>query len=597
MQKKEKKINIKSIVNDFAPEKKHLYYLTFVASAVSGIMQVIPLYIVYELLKEFIQNTMTMERVIQFAIYIFITQVVGVLGNFGALLASHYLAFRVETNMRKEGVHHLMTLPIGFFQNEDTGRLRRIIDDNASNTHTFLAHIFPDMTSAMVIPILLIIFILTIDIRFGLLCIFGIIAGFIFLGSIMKSDMRELMDAYAATGEKLNISGVEYIRGIPIVKVFNQSVESFQRFYEAIMEYHDRAMDLVFRFKRPMILNTISLMAPAILMGPVALYFMRNSDRPLALFVKAIFYIMISFLLLNSFMKVTSINEFQQSFRVSVEKLQNILDLESAETIEAAEVDSEGVLLKNVSFTYPNRVDKAVNHVSFHFKKGKSYALVGGSGSGKSTLIKLIARLYDVDNGAIYVEGKDVRSYEMEELLDRMAIVFQETSLLKGSLRENITMGGHYSDEAILKAIKDAQCEDIFERMNNDLDTFIGTKGTFVSGGEAQRIALARAFLKDSKILLLDEASAYADTENEVKIRKSIEKLKKDKLTISIAHRLNSIKDSDEILVLEEGRVLMSGSHEELMIKSEEYQKLFNEYKNSITWKIETKGEELCTDF
>ncbi|MDO5714420.1 MAG: ABC transporter ATP-binding protein [Tissierellia bacterium] len=600
MKKDEKKITIKSVIKKFAPEKKHLYGVTLVTSGLAGIMQVIPFYLVYKLIEELLLQNMNlgMERVREYAIYIFVTQVMGILANFGALYASHSLAFRVETNMRKNGVTHLVTLPIGFFQNEDTGRLRRVIDDNASQTHTFLAHIFPDMTSAMVIPLLLILIIVFVDLRLGFVCIIGIVLSFVFMGSIMaNSEMREKMNDYATSGEQLNISGVEYIRGIPIVKVFNQSVESFQKFYESIMDYDRRAKDLVFGFKRPMIFNILSLNAPAILLGPIALFLLQGDAHPKELFVKAIFYIIISFLLQSAFMKVTTINEAQQQFQVALNRLEDILALEPGKVEEHPSVSEKGVLLKDVVFTYPNREEKVLDHVNFHFEKGKSYALVGGSGSGKSTLIKLIARLYDVDQGGIYVEGKDVRSYEMEDLLNHMAIVFQETSLLKGTLRENITMGQEYSDQEVLQAMKNAQCMDIYERMDKNLDTFIGTKGTFVSGGEAQRIALARAFLKNSDILLLDEASAYADTENEEKIRKSIALLKKNKLTISIAHRLNSIKGSDVILVLKEGSIIASGSHNELMENSREYRELFNEYKGSIDWKIGKKGEEICTDF
>ncbi|MDO5718915.1 MAG: ABC transporter ATP-binding protein [Tissierellia bacterium] len=594
MNKKEKNNTIKAVVNKFASGKKYLYYLTFLMSAISGITQIIPFYFLYKLIREIVFSDGGLDKslLINYVLMIFVSQIAGVICNFVALLASHILAFRVEKNMRKEGVRQLVKLPIGFFQNEDTGRLRRIIDDNASKTHTFLAHNFPDITSAFIIPILLIALIIVVDFRLGLVSILGIILSFFFMGKIMNSDMKEKMAEYGKAGEDLNINGVEYIRGIPIVKVFNQSVESFQKFYHAIMNYDEKARDLVFKFKKPMLLNSVSLNAPVILLGPICLLILRGDQNPRELIVKCAFYIMISFLLLNAFMKVSAINESKRKFEISVEKLYEILNLKPMEIIETESIDKAGIFFNNVSFTYPGRETRAVDSVDFHFKHGRNYALVGGSGSGKSTLIKLIARLYDVDEGEIYIEGMDVRSYETEKLLSEMAIVFQETSLLKGSLKDNITMGGNYSDEQIMKAIDDAQCRDILERMDGDWNTLIGTKGTFVSGGEAQRIALARAFLKDSKILLLDEASAYADTENEALIRDSIEKLKKDKLTISIAHRINSIIGADEIIVLDRGRIIDSGTHEELLERNEEYKKLFSEYESSIEWKIDTGGRD-----
>ena len=583
-----KKISIKNVITFYAKEKMPLYYLTVIFSAIYGILSVIPYYLIWQIARELIINGTSADKnkIVSYAIYIFISQIIGIIVSFSGLMASHLLAFRIEKNIRHNAINHLLSLPIGYFENEDTGRIRRMIDDNASKTHTFIAHMFPDIASSTVIPILFIIMILSIDYRLGLLCIAGVIIGMANMFSLMGPKTKELMGEYMQSSENLSINGVEFIRGIPVVKVFNQSVESFQRFYASIMDYDEKAKFFVNFCKKPMIFYTLSLFMPTILLGPLTMILIRHSSSPLELLSKSILYILMSMLLHSVLMKLATVSEAKNMFFISIEKLNDIFENKQMPNMNIEKTNQEGISFENVSFTYMGKETPAINDISFNFEKNKTYALVGASGSGKSTLLELIGRFYDIDKGSIKIDGQDIRSIDEDILLSKLAIVFQESKLLKRTLRENITMGKNYSDDEILNAIKLSGCEDILSNMKNGLDTMIGEQGTYVSGGEAQRISIARAFLRNPDILLLDEATAYADPENEHKISESIEKLKQGKTCIMIAHRLNSITNVDKILIMQHGKLIDSGNHEELMQNSPYYRQLYENYSKSIKWRV-----------
>ncbi|MDO5695826.1 MAG: ABC transporter ATP-binding protein [Eubacteriales bacterium] len=591
--KKEKQPGMKDVLYTYGSDKKYLYYIVIITGLLTGITRVLPYFILYGLIRDIVLHgtTLGIAGILQPVIWLALTQLAGAIMAFISQHTSHVLAFRVERNMRAAGMRHLMKLPIGFIQNEDTGRLRRILDDNASKTHSYLAHNFPDATASMVAPVVLIVSLLVVDIRLGLICLATVGLTLISFKFMFGEKTRNRMMDFGRSAERLNVAGVEYIRGIPVVKVFNQSVESFQKFSEAIDTYDGLARGLVFGWRLPMVAATVSLYLGPVILGPVTLLMMRGAEDPVELMLKGIYYILISFLLYTAVMGLMTVSESKNQFLMAMGGLNEILTLQPQEKKEETKGrDARGIVMENVTFCYPNRTDAVLKNISYHFEYGKSYALVGASGSGKSTLLKLMARLYDVTEGTVYVNGRDVVSMAPEELLQQMAIVFQETSLLKASLRENVTMGCPATDEAIMQALRDACCEDILARMPDGLATFIGTGGTFVSGGEAQRIALARAFLKGSDILLLDEASAYADAENEAMIAESLERLKGGRLTVSIAHRLSSIRDADEIIVLKDGRIEAAGSHEMLMANCDIYRNLYEEYSGSVAWQIETSG-------
>lgn len=589
MKSKEKKskTSISSIVNLYGQDKKLFYPLSILVSIFSGIVTIAPYYFVWKISMELILAGHLNIRLIKtYALYIFISQVIGILTSLLSQYFSHILAFRVEKNIRKNAVSHLMKLPIGFFENEDSGRIRRMIDDNASKTHSFIAHIMPDMASAFIIPVLMLALIVLVDIRLGAICLLGIAFAIASMSMIMGPKTKKLMEDYMTTSEKLGISGVEFIRGMPVVKVFNQTVESFQKFYSAIMDYDQKAKFFVNHCRLPMSLYTLALYLPTILIGPITILLIDGVDQPLKLLTDSILYIMITMNLHSSLMKLASLSEAKNQFMVTIQKLDTIFDLEPMKEIEYPQFDETGIVFDQVSYTYPSKDLPAITNINLHFDRNKTYALVGESGSGKSTLLNLIGRFYDIDEGQIRIDGVNIKSLTEDDLMSKLAIVFQENKLLKKSLKDNLCMGHSYSDKQIDQAIETSSCQDILSRMENGLDTMIGQKGTYISGGEAQRISIARAFLKDSPILLLDEATAFADPENENKIQKSLEKLKANKTSIMIAHRLNSIKNVDEIIVMKKGQILDKGDHDYLMNNCDYYADLYNNYSKSIEWRV-----------
>lgn len=587
---KEKKISLKSVIDRFGSEKKIDYILSMIFSMIAGVLSIIPLFLLYLLIKEFIFNkfSLSVDIVTKYAIWILLSQIVAIIVTFLSGIFSHNVAFRVEKNIRQYSIEKLLKLPIGYFETTQSGVIRRQIDDQASKTHTYIAHNVPDFLKGMMIPICILILMFYVDWRFSLLIIGLTFIGMLYLFKTMGDDMKNQMKDYVVFGENLSSSGTEYIRGIPVVKVFQQTVESFQSFYKAIMDYDKFSKRIVFGMRKGMIFATVLISSSTLILIPVTLILMRGSENPLIVFTDGIFMIVLSFLIFSSVMLIMKINQDKEVFLNSISGIENIFEKKEQEIIseDVNKEDDEGISFKNISFTYPNRKRKAIKDFDFHFDKNKSYALVGGSGSGKSTILKLMIRLYDPDSGEISINGKDIRIMSSHEIFDDIAIVFQDSSLLNNTLRENITMGMKTSDDEILDAMKKAQCMDIYERIGS-LDKKIGTEGTYVSGGEAQRLSIARAFLRKRPILLLDEASAYADAENEVKITEAIEKLKKNTTTISIAHRLSSIKSSDCILFMNDGKLKDYGSHEELMKKSDEYRDLVEEYEKTVSWTIE----------
>jgi len=444
----------------------------------------------------------------------------------------------------------------------------------------------PDMASAVVVPILMIVLILVVDIKLGIICLLGIAFAMASMSMMMGPKTKKLMEEYMTTSENLGISGVEFIRGMPVVKVFNQTIESFQKFYSVIMDYDEKAKFFVNYCKLPMTLYTLALYLPTILIGPITIILINGADQPLKLLTDSILYIIISMNLHSSLMRLAILSESRNQFAVTMQKLDTIFDLDPIKEFDYDKKDESGIVFDQVTYTYTGKDTPALSNISIHFEKNKTYALVGESGSGKSTLLNLIGRFYDIDKGQIRLNGVNIKSIKESELMSKLAIVFQENKLLKMTLRENICMGRDYSDAEITSAIEASSCQNILARMDNGLDTIIGQKGTYISGGEAQRISIARAFLKDAPILLLDEATAFADPENENKILKSLEKLKANRTTIMIAHRLNSIKNVDEIIVMKKGQILDKGKHDYLIDNCAYYKDLYKNYSKSIEWRV-----------
>ena len=516
---------------------------------------------------------------------------------FLALCCSHLAAFRTATNMTKEAMHHIVMLPLGYFSQNASGRLRKIIDDNAGLTEGFLAHQLPDLTGAVVMPIAVIILLFVFDWRLGICCMVPLVISVFFLKKMMGGENANFMSGYMSALENMNKEAVEFVRGIPVVKVFQQTVYSFKNFRAAIEEYKKYASGYAICCRIPLTGFNVTLNGTFILLIPVAMMIFAGtsgqSDTQ-KLFFDFLFYSLFTPICTTMMNRIMFASEQLMAAKSAVSRIEAVLQEKPLEEAKAPKMPKDAsVVFQDVSFTYPGAKKKALDHVSFEVPVGKTVALVGASGSGKSTAASLIPRFYDVQEGTIFVGGVDVRRIAKEDLMEEIAFVFQNTRLFNDTLLENIRAARPNATRTeVMKAAEAAQCGDIIKRLPKGLDTVVGNGGTYLSGGENQRIALARAILKDAPIIVLDEATAFADAENEHQIQLAFEGLTHGKTVLMIAHRLSTIQNADQILVFGDGNIIERGNHDELLKKNGVYASMWKEYQTQITWKVGKTTEE-----
>lgn len=516
---------------------------------------------------------------------------------FIALNCTHLAAFRTATNMRKKAIHHIVTLPLGYFSQNASGRLRKIIDDNAGLTEGFLAHQLPDLTGAIVMPVAVMILIFLFDWRLGICCLIPMGISVLFLKRMMGGDNAQFMGKYMTALETMNKEAVEYIRGIPVVKVFQQTVYSFKNFHAAIEEYEKFASGYALKCRIPLTGFTVTLNSTYVLLIPAAMFILSGVSGRMAyenVVLDFLFYSLFTPICATMMNRIMFASEQLMAAKSAVSRVDEILQEKPLKKPENPMLPADAsIVFSDVSFSYPGAKEKALDHISFEVPAGKTVALVGASGSGKSTAASLIPRFYDVQSGSVSIGGVDVRDIEKQELMKRVAFVFQNTCLFKDTLLNNIKAARpDASREEVLRAVDDAQCRDIIDRLPNGLDTLVGTGGTYLSGGENQRIALARAILKDAPIIVLDEATAFADAENEHQIQLAFERLTKNKTVLMIAHRLSTIQDADLILVFKDGQIAERGNHEELLASDGIYSSMWQAYQKQIAWKIRKEDEQ-----
>lgn len=516
---------------------------------------------------------------------------------FLALCCSHLAAFRTATNMKKEAMHHIVMLPLGYFSQNASGRLRKIIDDNAGLTEGFLAHQLPDLTGAVVMPIAVIILLFVFDWRLGICCMVPLVISVFFLKKMMGGENANFMSGYMSALENMNKEAVEFVRGIPVVKVFQQTVYSFKNFRAAIEEYKKYASGYAICCRIPLTGFNVTLNGTFILLIPVAMMIFAGtsgqSDTQ-KLFFDFLFYSLFTPICTTMMNRIMFASEQLMAAKSAVSRIEAVLQEKPLEEAKAPKMPKDAsVVFQDVFFTYPGAKKKALDHVSFEVPVGKTVALVGASGSGKSTAASLIPRFYDVQEGTIFVGGVDVRRIAKEDLMEEIAFVFQNTRLFNDTLLENIRAARPNANRTeVMKAAEAAQCGDIIKRLPKGLDTVVGNGGTYLSGGENQRIALARAILKDAPIIVLDEATAFADAENEHQIQLAFEGLTHGKTVLMIAHRLSTIQNADRILVFGDGNIIERGNHDELLKKNGVYASMWKEYQTQITWKVGKTTEE-----
>ena len=588
---KSKKKSTLSKLLRFAGKYRVLIILAIVLSGISAVLSLFPFICIWFVIKDIFNTLPDITKATESIKYGWMAvgfSVLSIVLYFAGLMCSHLAAFRVEKNMRKEAMHKIVTLPLGFFTQNTSGKLRKVIDDNASLTHGFLAHQLPDISGVIVMPIAIIIILFVFDWRLGFVCLVPIFLSLLFLKQMMGGNNAKFMEKYMDSLEEMNASAVEYVRGIPVVKVFQQTVYSFKSFYKSIKGYSNFASEYAINCRVRLIGFTITINLPSLLLIPIGILFISNATNYNAFLLDLIFYMLFSPLAVVMMTKIMFSSENVMVAKESLNRIDEILEAKKlSQSDKKSKTNKNDIVFKNVSFTYPDTDKAVIDNVSFNIPERKTFALVGPSGGGKSTLASLLARFWDVDNGSIEIGGVNVKDFTEKDLMNKIAFVFQNSRLFKTSLLENIKIANpNATREEVLKAAHLAQCDDIIEKMPKGIDTVIGTEGVYLSGGEQQRISLARAILKDVPIIILDEATAFADPENEYQIQKAFESLVQNKTVLMIAHRLSSIKDVDSILVIKDGNIVENGDHKDLLKKNGIYKKMWEEYQTSISWKV-----------
>ena len=582
---KNKKKSILKRLMPYAGKKSILLYMAMLMSAVSGIMVLMPMVFIHRIVNHLILNEMVDFAYIKAnAIYAAVFSGLGLFIYLIGLVLSHIFAFEVEDNIIKTSVKKLINKPLGYFDDKESGRIRNVIVSGASETHSFLAHQLPDMAMTMISPIVLIVFFFMFNWKLGLASMIPMIIGMILMSAMMTSETKKMKDEYYVELSNLSSQTVEYVRGIPVVKTFAQSVESFDKLYSLIIKIKDHVLKLTMSYTNKMSwFETVST-STAFFLVPVALLLIKFNGNLSNVVADSVIYFLIGPAFAIFIMRTATITQFSYFAELALDKIEKILEFD--DFVYGNKTSSDvGIEFKNVSFSYGG--ENVLDNISFQINKGELVALVGSSGSGKTTIARLAARFYDIKSGEIYIGGTNIKDFEKEALMKKIALVFQNSKLFKMSLRDNLLIAKpDATDQEIDSALISSGSKDIVQRLEKGLDTVYGTKGTYFSGGEAQRLSIARAFLKDADIIILDEATAFTDPENEHLIQESFKNLSKNKTTLMIAHRLSTVIEADKILVIDKGKIVEEGKHADLIHINGHYKKLWEEYQKSVNWKI-----------
>lgn len=578
-------------------KRKVLLPAAMLLSALSALAGMLPYILIWLIVRELLEHgeITSSGNVVTYAWWAAGMAVASIVLYFAALMSSHLAAFRVESNLRKEAMRQIVRMPLGFFDINTSGRIRKIIDDNAGVTHSFLAHQLPDLAATFLVPLVAAILIFVFDWILGLACIVPVIIAMLVMGFMMNAEGRQFMKSYMTSLEEMNTEAVEYVRGIPVVKVFQQTIYSFKNFHRCIMNYNKMVFGYTRMWEKPMSLYTVIINGFVFFLAPLAILLIGYSGNYASVLLNFFLFVLITPVFSQSIMKSMYLNQALGQASEAIGRLENLVAYEHLTVVEHPQPVKEfSIQFEKISFSYPGANQKAVDDVSFTIPQGNTVALVGASGGGKTTIARLVPRFWEATEGKVLIGGINVREIAPEELMKYISFVFQNTKLFKTSLLENIKYGNPDATmEEVERAVDMAQCREIINKLPLGLNTKIGTEGTYLSGGGQQRIVLARAILKNAPIIVLDEATAFADPENEHLIQQALKELTKGKTVLMIAHRLSSITDADNILVIDKGKIAEQGTHANLLGKQGIYYHMWNEYQQSVRWTI---GKEVSND-
>jgi len=571
----------------YAGNYKYLTILSWILSVISAWIALVPFYYIWKIIREVLNAAPEYSQVEHLSSYgwsAVLSALLSMVIYIGALMCSHIAAFRVQANMRSEMMHHIVTLPLGFMDSEGSGKIRKTVNECSAATEAYLAHQLPDQAGAYATPVGLLVLLLVFDWRLGLLSLIPVGLAFLIMGSMMGKKMEQKMKEYQNALEEMSSEAVEYVRGIPVVKTFGQSVFSFKRFRTSIEKYEKWTIAYTVDLRIPMVAYTTIINAVFTILIAAAFFFTASNTFLLNL----LFYIIITPIITVTLNKIMFSSENKMIVADALARVDGIMDRRPLEESGREEQPKDhSIIFERVSFRYEDAAEDALHQINLKIGEGEHVAFIGPSGGGKTTLASLIARFFDVTEGAVKIGGVDVRDIPSKELLEQVSFVFQDSKLLKMSIYDNVRMGKKdASREEVMEALKNAQCEDIIEKLPDGMDTIIGTKGTYVSGGEAQRLSIARAMLKNAPILILDEATAFADPDNETKVQEAFSRLSKGKTVVMIAHRLSSVTNADRIFVLKDGEIEGSGTHESLEKANGLYAHMWEKYNQSVCWKV-----------
>lgn len=584
---------------ELASDRKGLVFLAAVLSSLAAIASFIPYIAVYFMIRSIISalpylGQLDMGEVMSYGWMALAGIIANILLYFLAIFSSHMAAFGTLYDLKVLFADHITKIPLGYHLTIGSGRLRKIMDENIESVEGFIAHQFPDFVASITAPIVMVIILFAVDWRFGLASLVGILLAFVaeFIG-FGSGAMKENMEKYQKASEEMNNASVEYVRGMSVVKAFNQTASSFKKLQEAISGYTEWVLKFSLGWQNCMPAFTTIINNIYLIIVPVGILIGSNTSDFTEFAMKFIFYLLFVPAIAGVLNKIMYISESFMQIDGNVARMDEILNIpEMPETAHPRKPKGEDIAFDHVSFAYTgNSEEKALEDVSFTAEKGQITAIVGPSGGGKSTIANLISRFWDVSDGKITIGGVDVRDMAQDELMHQVSFVFQDIFLFKQSILDNIRMGNeNATEEQVIAAAKAAQCHDFISKLPDGYHTVVGTKGVHLSGGERQRIAIARAIIKDSPIIVLDEATAFSDPENEYLIQKAFEKLMQGKTVIIIAHRLSTIRNADKIIVMEKGHLVEAGKHDELVSAGGRYAQMWDHYTEAIDWKISGKA-------